>query len=130
MQAVDIRGGVTGYLISMPFKEGSEVKEGELLFAIDPRPYQAQYEQAMGQVQLYKSSPSSSRRSPIMRDLDIGPRPPGAVSQQQLDQDRAAVEEADARVKAYQASLDDLQAEPRFHQGHLADQRARSAVIT
>src|SRR5207237_986219 len=88
----------------MPFKEGSVVKEDDLLFEIDPRPYKAQYEQALGQVALYKSSLNLAKIS-YARDLEIG-RTPGAVSQQQLDQDRAAVEEADARVKAYEASLD------------------------
>ena len=39
----------------MPFKEGSEVKEGDLLFVIDPRPYQAQHDQAQGQVNLYQA---------------------------------------------------------------------------
>src|SRR5690349_16578241 len=55
VKSVDIRARVTGYLEKMPFKEGSEVKKGDLLFEIDPRPYQAQYEQALGQVELYKS---------------------------------------------------------------------------
>jgi membrane fusion protein, multidrug efflux system len=104
VEPVDIRARVTGYLVKMPFTEGSEVKEGDLLFEIDPRPYRAQYEQALGQVELYKSSLKLAKIT-YQRDLDIA-RTPGAVSQQQLDQDRAAVEEADARVKAYQASLD------------------------
>ena len=38
VQAVDIRPRVTGYLMQMPFKEGSEVKKGDLLFEVDPRP--------------------------------------------------------------------------------------------
>src|SRR5258708_5886876 len=50
VQLVDIRPRVTGYLVKMPFREGSEVKEGELLFQVDPRPYQAQLDQAEGQV--------------------------------------------------------------------------------
>ena len=41
---------VTGYLVRMPFKEGSEVKKGDLLFEVDPRPYQAQFDQADSQV--------------------------------------------------------------------------------
>ena len=52
VQAVDVRPRVTGYLTKMPFKEGSEVKEGDLLFEIDPRPYQAQLDQAQSQVAL------------------------------------------------------------------------------
>ena len=39
----------------MPFKEGAEVKKGDLLFEIDPRPYQAQLDQAEGQVKLYEA---------------------------------------------------------------------------
>src|SRR5271155_1039416 len=50
VQAVDIRARVTGYLETMPFKEGAEVKKGDLLFEIDRRPYQAQHDQAQGQV--------------------------------------------------------------------------------
>src|SRR4051794_8433167 len=42
VEAVDVRPRVTGYLTQMPFKEGTEVKKGDLLFEVDPRPYQAQ----------------------------------------------------------------------------------------
>ena len=53
---VDIRPRVTGYLVEMPFEEGAEVKAGDLLFVIDPRPYKAQLDQAQGQVDLYQAS--------------------------------------------------------------------------
>ena len=42
INSVDIRARVSGYLVQMPFKEGAEVKEGDLLFEVDPRPYKAQ----------------------------------------------------------------------------------------
>src|ERR1700690_1853630 len=48
VESVDIRPRVTGYLVKMPFKEGAEVKVGDLLFVVDPRPYQAQLDQAEG----------------------------------------------------------------------------------
>src|SRR4051812_35776698 len=51
-ESVNIVPRVTGYLMSAPFKEGAEVKASDLLFEIDPRPYQAQYDQAAGQVLL------------------------------------------------------------------------------
>src|SRR4051794_23563462 len=41
VHSVDIRPRVTGYLMEMPFKEGAEVKKGDLLFVVDPRPYKA-----------------------------------------------------------------------------------------
>jgi multidrug efflux system membrane fusion protein len=105
VKAVDIRARVTGYLIKMPFKEGAEVKKGDLLFEIDPRPYQAQLDQAKGQVTLNEASLKLAK-STYERDRAINARVSGGVSMQQLDQDRAAVEEADARLKAYKASLE------------------------
>ena len=88
----------------MPFKEGAEVKKGDLLFQIDPRPYQAQYDQAVGQVNLYKAQLELAKAN-YARDQEVA-KTPGAVSVQQLDQDKAAVDEADAAVKAFQASLE------------------------
>src|SRR5262245_4672231 len=55
VEAVDVRARVTGYLVKLPFKEGAEVKKGDLLFEVDPRPYQAQLDQARGQVNLYQA---------------------------------------------------------------------------
>src|SRR5579859_5586033 len=43
---VDLRARVTGYLVKVNFQDGAEVKKGDLLFEIDPRPYQAQFDQA------------------------------------------------------------------------------------
>jgi RND family efflux transporter MFP subunit len=46
----DIKAQVTGYLLRQDYKEGSFVKKGQLLFEIDPRPFQAALDQASGQV--------------------------------------------------------------------------------
>ena len=89
----------------MPFKEGSEVKKNDLLFVIDPRPYQAQYDQAKGLVNLYKAQLKLARTT-YARDRAINNITPGAISRQQLDQDEAAVEEAQARVNAYEKNLE------------------------
>src|ERR1700746_3053512 len=45
VQSVNVIPRVTGYLTQMPFEEGAEVKTGDLLFEIDPRPYKAQLDQ-------------------------------------------------------------------------------------
>jgi multidrug efflux system membrane fusion protein len=141
VQAVDIRARVTGYLVRMPFKEGSEVRgdgrprgavgvvgllaeplgpgpllaaaslfpgqcqEGDLLFEIDPRPYQAQLDQAKGQVALYQAQLDLARTT-YVRFSTLFKSTPGAVSQQELDQYKASVVEAEARIKAFQASLE------------------------
>jgi multidrug efflux system membrane fusion protein len=105
VQAVDVRARVTGYLVEMPFKEGSEVRKGELLFKVDPRPYQAQFDQVKGQVGLYQARLQLAQTT-YDRDRNIYNTVPGAVSLQLLDQDAAAVAEARAQVTAYQASLE------------------------
>jgi multidrug efflux system membrane fusion protein len=104
--AVDIRPRVTGYLTKVAFTEGKDVKTGDLLFEIDPRPYKAQLDQALGQVNLYQAQLQLAKTT-YARDQAIARAGgAGAVSQQQLDQDQAAVDEAEARVKAFQASLE------------------------
>jgi multidrug efflux system membrane fusion protein len=104
IDSVNIVPRVTGFLDKLYFKEGSEVKKGDLLAEIDPRPYQAQLDQAMGQVKLYDAQLKLAK-STLARDLEAN-RVPGTISTQQIDQDRAAVEEAEARVKAYEASTE------------------------
>ncbi|HLJ94050.1 MAG TPA: biotin/lipoyl-binding protein, partial [Gemmataceae bacterium] len=56
IQTVDVRPRVTGYLVKICFVDGSEVKAGDVLFEIDPRPYQAQLDQAVSQVRLNEAS--------------------------------------------------------------------------
>ena len=47
---VEVRAGVTGYLEKVHFKEGMEVRQDDLLFEIDPRPYQAELAKAEANV--------------------------------------------------------------------------------
>jgi multidrug efflux system membrane fusion protein len=102
VQSLSVRARVTGYLTQMPYKEGTEVKKGDVLFEIDPRPYQAQFDQAQGQVNLNQAQLKLAK-SNYQRDLSLAPN---NVSPQQLDYDRAAVEEAEARIKAAQSTLE------------------------
>jgi multidrug efflux system membrane fusion protein len=102
VEAVDVRPRVTGYLVQMPFTEGSEVKKGDLLFKIDPRPYQAQLEQAQSQVHLNEAQLKLARAN-YARDVPLLNR--GYVSQQEYDQVKAAVDEATARIEAANATL-------------------------
>ncbi|HEX3314011.1 MAG TPA: efflux RND transporter periplasmic adaptor subunit [Gemmataceae bacterium] len=101
IESVNIVPRVTGYLTKMPFKEGAEVKAGELLFEIDPRPYQAQLDQAEGQVNLYQAQFKLAEIT-LSRDRQAG----SAVSPLQLDQDAASVSEARARLNAAKSSTE------------------------
>jgi RND family efflux transporter MFP subunit len=63
--SVDIRARVNGYLDKVNFKEGTEVKQGDVLFEIDPRPYKAALDQAVGNL--------ASMEARLKRlDLDLG----------------------------------------------------------
>ncbi len=101
---VSIIARVTGYLEEPNFPEGSEVKEGDPLFVIDPRPYDAQYEQAKSQVTLTKAQLDLAKKT-LVRFEALAKTQPGSVSEQALDQYRASVEEANARVAAQDKSL-------------------------
>jgi multidrug efflux system membrane fusion protein len=104
VQALDVRARVTGYLIQMPFKEGAEVKKGDLLFEIDPRPYQDMYDAAKAQLALAEANLRLARVT-YERDRVIAARDPGGVSQQQLDQDLAQQQQAQANVGVARANL-------------------------
>ena len=51
VKLVTVTPRVSGYIVDIPFKEGDIVHKGDLLFQIDPRPYQDAYDQAVGQLQ-------------------------------------------------------------------------------
>jgi multidrug efflux system membrane fusion protein len=105
-QAEEIKARVTGYLVDMPFQEGTEVKKDDVLFKIDPRPYKAQYDQAEAQVGLYQSQLRLAKAN-YKRDLELFEKSKGGgVSKQGLDADLAAQEQAEAAVKAAEASLE------------------------
>lgn len=105
VSTTDIRPRVTGYLVKMPFKEGTEVKAGDVLFEIDPRPYQAQLDRAQGEVVLAEARLKLAKADNA-RAKGIAKMNPGAISQQDLDKYQAAEEEADASVKASKANLE------------------------
>jgi multidrug efflux system membrane fusion protein len=106
VQAEEIKARVTGFLDDMLFREGAEIKKDDVLFKIDPRPYKAQYDQADAQVGLYQSQLKLAKAN-YERDLELFKRTKGAgVSQQALDADVAQQEQADAALKAAQASLE------------------------
>ncbi len=105
IESVDIRPRTTGYLVKIPFKQGSDVKAGDVLFVIDQRPYQAQLDQAAGQVDLYQAQLKLAKVT-LARDLAINVKVPNSISRQQLDQDQASLEAADAQVRAFEKNLE------------------------
>ncbi|HEX4130870.1 MAG TPA: efflux RND transporter periplasmic adaptor subunit [Pirellulales bacterium] len=102
--SVDVRARVTGYIVQMPFKEGSEVKVGDLLFEIDPRPYQAQYDHSAAVVANNEASLKLAIANNV-RARNLA-RTPNAISQQDLDTYQATEEQARATLADSQAQLE------------------------
>ena len=103
VESVGIKARVTGYLVRAPFREGAEVRKGDLLFEIDPRPYKAQYDQAVSQVAVNEAS---LRLAQATHERTKAAFAKGAASQQDVDQAKAAAEEAAARVEAARSTVE------------------------
>jgi RND family efflux transporter MFP subunit len=103
VETVEIRPRVSGYIDKVAFTEGSLVKKGDLLFVIDPRPYQADYDRAAADVKRYKTATDLAKveleRVQHLKDS-------GAVSQEELDERKSALAQADANVAGSQAALE------------------------
>jgi RND family efflux transporter MFP subunit len=98
-----IRAQVTGYLLKQDYAEGSKVKQGDLLFEIDPRPFQAALDQALSkqaqdQAMVGKTDLDVKRYTPLVKQQ--------AVSQEELDNAVQANLGAKASVAADQAAVE------------------------
>jgi len=113
VESVDVQARVTGYLVKLPFTEGSVVKVGEQLAKIDPRPYQAKLDAAKGEVALYEAQLNLARKEND-RAKAIRAENQGAISQQQLDIRQAKVEEALAAVQSAKANLEQYELDLEF----------------
>ncbi|MBI1208010.1 MAG: efflux RND transporter periplasmic adaptor subunit [Azospirillum sp.] len=103
MASVDVRARVNGYLQSVNFRDGAIVRPGDLLFVIDPRPYQAVYNQAQALLQ------SSETRLDFTRvEFERADRlsRTGAGSVATLDQRRQDYQTEQATLAANRAALE------------------------
>src|SRR5215469_7460717 len=101
-----IQPQVTGYLIKQNYREGTVVREGDILFEIDPRPFEATLQQTKGQLaqaqaQLTKTGLDVARDTPLAKA--------SAIPQAQLDNDIQANEAAQAMVAAAKAQVEQAQ---------------------
>jgi membrane fusion protein (multidrug efflux system) len=99
---VDLRARVTGFLEQRLFTEGSDVREGDLLFVIEQAPFEAEVAQARAQVARAEASRAEAQATLARIEQAVQS---GAVSRQELDQATAAAAMAEAEVLAAQAEL-------------------------
>ncbi len=99
----DIRPRVEGYLLRRVYTEGSLVKQGDVLFEIDPRQLEAQLRQAEANLEQAKASLDKAERD-VTRDEPLAAQ--RAISQQELDNARSSRKGAEATVGALQAAVE------------------------
>jgi membrane fusion protein, multidrug efflux system len=109
-ETVQVQAQVSGKIVARHFQDGADVKKGDLLFSIDPRPYQAALDQAQGQLGQAKSKLVLDQIT-LKRQQDLHARK--VISPQDLDtaqatvsSDEALVKTAEGAVAAAQVNLD------------------------
>jgi membrane fusion protein, multidrug efflux system len=104
-----IQPQATGYLIKQDYREGAEVAKGQVLFEIDPRPFQAALDQANGQLEQAKGQVLLAQAQFGLAEINVNRDTPlahaRAIAQSQLDNDIQQKAQADAAVKSAQASV-------------------------
>lgn len=110
VDTVDVRARVSGYLQSIHFKDGQTVKEGDLLFVIDPRPYQAELDRALAEKKLAEARLSLAENDLKRARHLLSAR---AISEEEADTRasdeqvaRATVEQAQAVVNAARLNVE------------------------
>ncbi len=107
--SVLIRSRVDGTLMQMPVKEGQEVKQGDLIAVIDPRPYQAALSQAMAKKQQDEAQLANAKldlaRYQSLAKQDFASRQQLDTQQATVAQDTAAIAGDQAAVQAAQLNL-------------------------
>jgi RND family efflux transporter MFP subunit len=144
MVNADIKAQVAGYLLTQNYTEGSHVKKGQLLFEIDPRPFQAALDQAQGQLsqsngqlaqaraQLVQShaqlaqAQANQRRTQLDVDRYIPLAKQQAITQQDLDNATQNNLSAQAQVEAAAAQVETSKAQ--IEAANAAVEAAKAAV--
>ena len=113
----DVRAQITGYIMKQGYQEGAFVKKGQLLFEIDPRPFQAALDQAKGQLAQATAILANAQAVQGRTELDVNRYTPlakeQAASQQDLDNAvqnnmaaKATVATAQAQIKSAEAAVE------------------------
>ena len=110
VDAVEIRPRVSGYIKRVVFTEGKEVRKGDILFEIDPRPYQADLERAEAQLEQARAAQELAARDAERARRLVQVQ---AISREEFDGRTTAVTQGASAVRAAEAAVATAAAQPR-----------------
>ena len=111
LNTITVRAQVDGLLVEIAFREGQQVREGDVLARIDPRPYQAALDQAMAK-KAQDEALLANARLDLQRYTALGRNE--VASRQQQDTQRAQVAQYEAQVQADRAVIDSARTQLSF----------------
>ncbi|AXA91231.1 efflux RND transporter periplasmic adaptor subunit [Massilia sp. YMA4] len=100
---VEIRARVSGFITAVNFKPGSQVKKGDVLFVIDPRPYQAEADRAQAAASSAKAKADLARLELQRAEKLLADK---AIAQREFDERASTQKELDANARAAQAQYE------------------------
>lgn len=113
VESVEVRARVSGLLLSIHFEDGETVEEGQLLFTVDPRPYQATLDARLADVQVAEASRDLAKSN---RDRGLQLLESNAIAAELMDARRASLAEAEASLASARARLAAAQLDVDFTQ--------------
>ena len=113
VERVDIRPRVSGYIVSTHFQQGHEVKKGDVLYVIDPRPYQAALKHAQADLARAKTQLALAQSERERATKLIEKR---AISQEEFDSRTSGSEAASANLAAAEAAVESAALDLSFTQ--------------
>ena len=111
VKLVTVTPRVSGYIVDIPFKEGDLVHKGDLLFQIDPRPYQDAYDQAVGQLQQARAN---QQLQDVTFERQQRLRETGVIAKEDYDTALSNKNQAAAQVVSAQAARNSAQLNLEF----------------
>ncbi len=127
-----IQPQASGYLIKQNYREGTQVAKGQVLFEIDPRPFQAALDQAKGQLAQAQGQVQQAQAQLGLAEINVKRDTPlaqaRAIAQSQLDNDVQQKAQTEASVKSAQASVAAAEAAVENAQLNLGFTHVRSLI--
>jgi len=128
VETVDLRPRVSGYVQRVAYEEGEAVRKGDLLFAIDPRPYRAALDRAQAELERARSEAKLARAQDTRARALVEAR---AISREEFETRNAATAQGNAAVRAAEAAVAAAQLDLQFTEVRSPiDGRAGRALVT